>query len=604
MESLKKRDYKTDEIDGHHNNTSDGLSYSTNHSVKQSTRKELNGGRSDHIHSLLNVSHESKREEKFGLKKKKHNLTVATDTPSTIASASYSHISTNTNGSRSMTSTSTNISNSISTPSTPKRSSSKYTLSGRVSIPNTPKSVSKMHTSIQNDCQNLISGNSSSAVMHTSKQNDCRNLINGNSSNATSHSSILTSLISLDLIENVSLMKAANDCDRNLAVTNAACDKQFQIGKRWTDETINLHISGIQDDRGSILSTDIDDRGKGNEAADVRNSLTLLKTKGRARSIRSSSPIRQMSTPSLFSTSSSTPSTTLVSSQTNLLNIDNSYIRNMIATQQYTGCRDKSMGKDVDKGEMRMPRSPCLLIKPKTGDNELTDGGWEGSSEGKGICEDKRGLVEEAINFQHKSIPTTPSHEQRQNVLTSHPPLSQHQSENQTECNKHACLSCGRTFDAEPFERHSKICSKIFSKKREAFNSAHMRQGVDGISRLKEQQLPRGKQIEIRTRSKGSQFDKKSTNASYSQSRSFTSSKSTTQIWRAQSESFREALRAAKGVNIKPFVDPSLVPCPNCSRRFNIKAAERHIPVCSKIIAKPTMLRRGTGRGQQNILPD
>jgi hypothetical protein len=264
------------------------------------------------------------------------------------------------------------------------------------------------------------------------------------------------------------------------------------------------------------------------------------------------------------------------------------------------------MGKDVDKGEMRMPRSPCPLIKQETGDNELTDGGWEGSSEGKGICEDKRAKVQEAFNFQHKSIPTTPSHEQRQNVSTSNPPLSphQHQNENQTESNKYACLSCGRTFDAEPFERHSKVCSKIFSKKRKAFNSAHMRRGVDSISRLEEQQFPRGKQIEIRTPSKGAQSDKKSTNASQSQSRSFTSSKSTTQIWRAQSESFREALRAAKGVNEKPFVDPSLVPCPNCSRRFNIKAAERHIPVCSKIIAKPTMLKRGTGRGQQNILPD
>lgn len=32
--------------------------------------------------------------------------------------------------------------------------------------------------------------------------------------------------------------------------------------------------------------------------------------------------------------------------------------------------------------------------------------------------------------------------------------------------------------------------------------------------------------------------------------------------------------------------DPSFVPCPNCGRTFNEKAAERHIPRCKNIIAK------------------
>ena len=33
-------------------------------------------------------------------------------------------------------------------------------------------------------------------------------------------------------------------------------------------------------------------------------------------------------------------------------------------------------------------------------------------------------------------------------------------------------------------------------------------------------------------------------------------------------------------------VDDDLVPCPNCGRRFNEKAAERHIPKCADIKAK------------------
>ena len=36
-------------------------------------------------------------------------------------------------------------------------------------------------------------------------------------------------------------------------------------------------------------------------------------------------------------------------------------------------------------------------------------------------------------------------------------------------------------------------------------------------------------------------------------------------------------------------------PCPNCGRKFNSKAAERHIPLCKNIKAKPKVLIRGSG---------
>ena len=41
--------------------------------------------------------------------------------------------------------------------------------------------------------------------------------------------------------------------------------------------------------------------------------------------------------------------------------------------------------------------------------------------------------------------------------------------------------------------------------------------------------------------------------------------------------------------------DPSLIPCPNCGRSFGEQAAERHIPKCASIRAKPTMLKKGAG---------
>ena len=46
--------------------------------------------------------------------------------------------------------------------------------------------------------------------------------------------------------------------------------------------------------------------------------------------------------------------------------------------------------------------------------------------------------------------------------------------------------------------------------------------------------------------------------------------------------------------------DPSLIPCPHCNRRFNEKAAERHIPQCQNIIAKPSKLKRGSGGNATN----
>ena len=37
------------------------------------------------------------------------------------------------------------------------------------------------------------------------------------------------------------------------------------------------------------------------------------------------------------------------------------------------------------------------------------------------------------------------------------------------------------------------------------------------------------------------------------------------------------------------------IPCPHCGRRFNALAAERHIPKCQAISAKPKTLTRGGG---------
>ena len=80
--------------------------------------------------------------------------------------------------------------------------------------------------------------------------------------------------------------------------------------------------------------------------------------------------------------------------------------------------------------------------------------------------------------------------------------------------------------------------------------------------------------------------------------------------WAAKSAALRAAMRSAReyteaiaagksGSDLPPpppsEVDPDLVPCPNCGRRFSDKAAERHIPKCASIIARPKALSKGSG---------
>ena len=53
--------------------------------------------------------------------------------------------------------------------------------------------------------------------------------------------------------------------------------------------------------------------------------------------------------------------------------------------------------------------------------------------------------------------------------------------------------------------------------------------------------------------------------------------------WQEKSNAFRQAMKAAREGKAAPtIVDTSLVPCSFCGRKFNEKAAERHISFCEK----------------------
>ena len=162
-----------------------------------------------------------------------------------------------------------------------------------------------------------------------------------------------------------------------------------------------------------------------------------------------------------------------------------------------------------------------------------------------------------------------------------------------------ACVVCGRAMTRKALDglekRHGqRCCPKCAPKKaRKTFNAAaHRADGFDGD----EKQMVKKAAAEVKKELRRKERD------------GAAAAPGKDKKWKAQSNQLREAMQAMRGVAAAekagkpppPMVastpDPSFVQCPHCSRTFNEKAAERHIPKCLSIKAKPKSLARGGGR--------
>jgi hypothetical protein len=163
------------------------------------------------------------------------------------------------------------------------------------------------------------------------------------------------------------------------------------------------------------------------------------------------------------------------------------------------------------------------------------------------------------------------------------------------------CPDCGRKFNEKAFEKHVKICAKVFLQKRKKFDSTKQRIAGEGADpELKKYVLEKRKE-EAKAKKSGV-----APNKTDNDNRPVEGAGGLPK-WKQQSKGFREAMKQAReytkakesGAPLPPPVasapDPSLIPCPHCGRRFNEKAADRHIPQCSNIKAKPSVLKRGSG---------
>eukprot|EP00914_Ancora_sagittata_P014017 GHVO01027458.1.p1 GENE.GHVO01027458.1~~GHVO01027458.1.p1 ORF type:complete len:383 (-),score=49.38 GHVO01027458.1:115-1236(-) len=129
------------------------------------------------------------------------------------------------------------------------------------------------------------------------------------------------------------------------------------------------------------------------------------------------------------------------------------------------------------------------------------------------------------------------------------------------------CPHCSRTFQEEPLQKHMKICKKVFQDTRKTFNSSERR---------------------LRDLVKDPQTRKMTTKAR--------TQKNKLRDWRFESAQFRAMLKGPDsdvntgsmevGSPSVPMLDPSLVKCKYCPRRFRDSALVHHEKVCTKIFGQ------------------
>ncbi|GMF35868.1 unnamed protein product [Phytophthora fragariaefolia] len=140
------------------------------------------------------------------------------------------------------------------------------------------------------------------------------------------------------------------------------------------------------------------------------------------------------------------------------------------------------------------------------------------------------------------------------------------------------CHNCNRKFNVVSFQKHQKICEKVFSGQRKVFNMTAKR--LEGTEAEKLAREAKGKSSASGSRKTTLSATEKPIKAK------------TAADWKQKSEMFRNAMKASRDVSkalkegkeLPPVMpsapDPSLIQCEYCSRRFNEKAAERHINFC------------------------
>jgi len=172
------------------------------------------------------------------------------------------------------------------------------------------------------------------------------------------------------------------------------------------------------------------------------------------------------------------------------------------------------------------------------------------------------------------------------------------------------CASCGRTFNEIAYNKHIKICDKVFIRQRKPYDSSkHRIIGTDVEGFINKDKKRTGT---VSSRGGGGSKMTSSRNVTNLEQNEQNGNSN----WRIKSENFRNAMKLARsvaraeqhskatGIPLHHLMPPTYqddpiydtyIECVNCGRKFSEKAAARHIPQCKNIIAKPKRLLAHSG---------
>lgn len=140
------------------------------------------------------------------------------------------------------------------------------------------------------------------------------------------------------------------------------------------------------------------------------------------------------------------------------------------------------------------------------------------------------------------------------------------------------CVHCGRLFNSDRIDKHQQICGKLKSARPT---------GVDGE---KTQCATKVYDASAQRTGQGSAFVSAKQFERKQQEKQQSTQKPKTGNWKRQHEEFQAVCRAGRGEEPPPPAKPKddgLIPCPHCGRRFQQHAADRHIPICAKVVNRP-----------------
>lgn len=142
---------------------------------------------------------------------------------------------------------------------------------------------------------------------------------------------------------------------------------------------------------------------------------------------------------------------------------------------------------------------------------------------------------------------------------------------------KSQCPICKRKFNPEAFEKHAKVCKKVFATKRKAFDSKKKRIiDKEHAMLLKNQEFQEKKKGKVAV--KVNKLPK----------------------WKKQSEEFR-AVCQNKDPGPSSVVNDDYMHCQYCNRNYNEQAYSKHLNFCMKKAKESQMKPKMTTNMKPNL---